>query len=192
MSDLPPDINFFKIEVKEYNELDEEISSLTSQIKPLQAKVKELKAKKSELQGNICEFMAKNKIDQCNVSNLDKIPSKGIKAKALVYDPEIPTPMLSQAGSSTDPYDDNASDVASITNSVNSIKLTYKASKSVKPVSKEFIRAQCSRFYLEKAKSDEFKKLSDGEKGAYLFDYLYNDKENREVVEKPLLKKMVI
>ena len=192
MSDLPPDINFFKIEVKEYNELDEEISNLTGQIKPLQAKVKELKAKKSELQGNICEFMAKNKIDQCNVSNLDKIPSKGIKAKALVYDPEIPTTMLSQAGCSTDPYDDNASDVASITNSVNSIKLTYKASKSVKPVSKEFIRAQCSRFYLEKAKSDEFKKLSDGEKGAYLFDYLYNDKENREVVEKPLLKKMVI
>lgn len=62
-------LEFFRTDVKSYDSLDTEIKELTDQIKPLNVKLKELKSKKSELQGNICEFMAKNDIDTCNLKS---------------------------------------------------------------------------------------------------------------------------
>lgn len=63
------DLDFFRTEVKSYDSLDSEIKELTDRIKPLNLKLKELKTKKSELQGNICEYMAKNDIDTCNLKS---------------------------------------------------------------------------------------------------------------------------
>ena len=63
------DLDFFRTEVKSYDSLDSEIKELTDKIKPLNLKLKELKTKKSELQGNICEYMAKNDIDTCNLKS---------------------------------------------------------------------------------------------------------------------------
>lgn len=61
------DLDFFRTDVKSYDTLELEIKELTERIKPLNLKLKELKTKKSELQGNICEYMAKNDIDTCNL-----------------------------------------------------------------------------------------------------------------------------
>jgi FtsZ-binding cell division protein ZapB len=66
---MSEDIEFFKSEVKQFDQLELEIKEITSTIKPLNAKLKELKSKKSEIQGNICEYMAKNEIDECNTKN---------------------------------------------------------------------------------------------------------------------------
>lgn len=63
------DLDFFRTEVKSYDSLDSEIKEITDKIKPLNLKLKELKTKKSELQGNICEYMAKNDIDTCNLKS---------------------------------------------------------------------------------------------------------------------------
>lgn len=63
------DLDFFRTDVKSYDSLDTEIKELTDKIKPLNLKLKELKTKKSELQGNICEYMAKNDIDTCNLKS---------------------------------------------------------------------------------------------------------------------------
>lgn len=63
------DIEFFKSDVKAYDSLDLEIQDISDRIKPLNLKLKELKSKKSELQGNICEYMAKNDIDTCNLKS---------------------------------------------------------------------------------------------------------------------------
>lgn len=63
------DLEFFRTDVKSYDSLDTEIKELTDKIKPLNVKLKELKSKKSELQGNICEFMAQNDIDTCNLKS---------------------------------------------------------------------------------------------------------------------------
>jgi predicted transcriptional regulator len=63
------DLEFFRTDVKSYDSLDTEIKELTDKIKPLNVRLKELKSKKSELQGNICEFMAKNDIDTCNLKS---------------------------------------------------------------------------------------------------------------------------
>ena len=63
------DFDFFRTEVKSYDSLETEIKELTDKIKPLNLKLKELKSKKSELQGNICEYMAQNDIDTCNLKS---------------------------------------------------------------------------------------------------------------------------
>ena len=66
---MSDDIEFFRTDVKAFDNLDLEIKQLSEQIKPLNMKLKELKSKKSELQGNICEYMAKNDIDTCNLKS---------------------------------------------------------------------------------------------------------------------------
>ena len=63
------DLNFFRTEVKSFDTIDSEIKELMDKIKPLNLKIKGLKSKKSELQGNICEYMAKNDIDTCNLKS---------------------------------------------------------------------------------------------------------------------------
>lgn len=66
---LMTDLDFFRTEVKSYDSLDAEIKDITDKIKPLNLKLKDLKSKKSELQGNICEYMAQNDIDTCNLKS---------------------------------------------------------------------------------------------------------------------------
>ena len=63
------DLEFFRTDVKSYDVLDSEIKDVSDKIKPLSVKLRELKSKKSELQGNICEYMAKNEIDTCNLKS---------------------------------------------------------------------------------------------------------------------------
>ena len=63
------ELEFFKNDVKSYDSIETEIKELTDKIKPLSLKIKELKTKKSELQGNICEYMAQNDIDTCNLKS---------------------------------------------------------------------------------------------------------------------------
>lgn len=63
------DLEFFRTDVKSYDALDSEIKEISDKMKPLTARLKELKSKKSELQGNICEYMAKNDIDTCNLKS---------------------------------------------------------------------------------------------------------------------------
>lgn len=192
--EIPPDVDYFKLEVREYDDIDNEIKTLNEQIKPIQQKIKELKAKKSQLQGNLCEFMSRNKIDACNVSGLDKIPSKKIGLQQPVGGSSNPI-SLSQlpAGSlSQRPLVSvNEADTVSIATAASSIKLSYKTSKTTKPATKEFIRSQCLKFFTDAWRSDEFRKLSESEKGVYLYEYLYNP-EDRETVEKPMLKKTLI
>lgn len=192
--EVPPDVDYFKLEVREYDDIDNEIKTLNEQIKPIQQKIKELKAKKSQLQGNLCEFMSRNKIDACNVSGLDKIPSKKIVGQQIAGSSSTPI-SLSQlpAGSlSQRPLTSvNEADTVSIATAASSIKLSYKTSKTTKPATKEFIRSQCLKFFTDAWRSDEFRKLSESEKGVYLYEYLYNP-EDRETVEKPMLKKTLI
>ena len=63
------DLDFFRTEVKSFDTIDSEIKQLSDQIKSLNIKLKDLKSKKSEMQGNICEYMAKNDIDTCNLKS---------------------------------------------------------------------------------------------------------------------------
>ena len=62
-------IETFKSDVKQFDIIDAEIKDLSEKVKPLQSRIKELKSRKSELQGNICEYMATNDIDECNTKN---------------------------------------------------------------------------------------------------------------------------
>lgn len=197
--ELPPDVDYFKVEVREYEEIDNEIKVLNEKIKPIQQKIKELKAKKSSLQGNLCEFMAKNKIDACNVSGLDKIPSKKITGESVrqhsnqvnlsqlnsvPFDIPLNRPVMSEPST-------RDIDSISVSTAASSVRLSYSTSTRAKPATKEFIKTQCHKFFTDAWKSEEFRRLTETEKGKFLFDYLYNP-DDREVVEKPLLKKTVI
>lgn len=62
-------IETFKCDVKQFDIIDAEIKELSEKVKPLHSRIKELKSRKSELQGNICEYMATNDIDECNTKN---------------------------------------------------------------------------------------------------------------------------
>lgn len=77
------DIEFFKSDVKAYDSLDVEIKEISDRIKPLNLKLKELKSKKSELQGNICEYMAKNDIDTCNLKTGRLVYKESTNVKPL-------------------------------------------------------------------------------------------------------------
>lgn len=77
------DIEFFKSDVKAYDALDSEIKEISDKIKPLNLKLKELKSKKSELQGNICEYMAKNDIDTCNLKSGRLVYKESTNVKPL-------------------------------------------------------------------------------------------------------------
>lgn len=197
--ELPPDVDYFKVDVREYEDIDNEIRVLNEKIKPIQQKIKELKAKKSSLQGNLCEFMARNKIDACNVSGLDKIPSKKITGDCVSRVPnqvslsqlnsvplDIPLnrPMISEIST-------RDIDSVSVSTAASSVRLSYSTSTRTKPATKEFIKTQCHKFFAGAWKSEDFRRLTETEKGKFLFDYLYNP-DDREVIEKPLLKKTII
>ena len=73
------DLDFFRSEVREFDEIDSQIKAIKDKIKPLNAKVRELTKKKTELQSGICDFMSRNEIDACNL-NSGKLEYKETKS----------------------------------------------------------------------------------------------------------------
>ena len=62
-----PNIEHFKMEVRKFETLEQEIRKINSIIKPHQDQLKELKKQKNELQTNICGFMQTNEISECKL-----------------------------------------------------------------------------------------------------------------------------
>ena len=84
------EVNYFRCDVREFDDIDNEISKIKEKIKPLNDKIKELKIKKNELESGICEFMNNNEIDACNLKNgqLKMKETKTVKplTKASIFD----------------------------------------------------------------------------------------------------------
>ncbi len=84
------EVEYFKTDVREFDEIDEQIKTIRTKIKPLTEQIKKLTTKKTELKTGICNFMAKNEIDACNLNN-GKLQLKETKAvkpitKGDIYD----------------------------------------------------------------------------------------------------------
>jgi hypothetical protein len=73
------DVEVFKTEVREFDEIDAQIKSIREKIKPLNTRIKELTTVKNKLKTEICGFMATNEIDSCNM-NSGKLQFKERKA----------------------------------------------------------------------------------------------------------------
>lgn len=63
------EIDIFKMNVRKFNSIEQEIKQITSQIKPYNDKLKELKSVKKELESIICSYMSSNEIDQCKLED---------------------------------------------------------------------------------------------------------------------------
>lgn len=131
-----PNIEHFKMEVRKFETLEQEIRKINSIIKPHQDKLKELKKQKNELQTNICGFMQTNEISECKL----------------------------QEGA-----------------------LLYKETKNVVPLNKSAIKENILKFFREKFKTDEVKKMNPEEMADALFTFVY---ETREYNEKTSLKRI--
>ena len=84
------EVEVFKTEVREFDEIDAQIRAIREKIKPLNNKIKELTTAKNKLKTDICGFMASNEIDSCNM-NTGKLQFKEKKAvkpisKGDIYD----------------------------------------------------------------------------------------------------------
>tara|TARA_B100001093_G_scaffold189451_1_gene182007 strand:- start:8892 stop:9296 length:405 start_codon:yes stop_codon:yes gene_type:complete len=78
------------------------------------------------------------------------------------------------------------------TNEIGECKLTdgallFKETKNVIPLSKDGIRQNIIKFFIEHGNNDEFKKFTSEQKGEELFKYVY---ENREYKENKGLKRV--
>jgi seryl-tRNA synthetase len=79
MVELPvtdQEIEFFKKDVGDYNEIDTEINELKKKIKPYQDKIKELTQKKKQKQEEVLNFMSSNNLDVCHVGDNSKLELK--------------------------------------------------------------------------------------------------------------------
>ena len=129
-------VEHFKMEVRKFETLEQEIKKISNIIKPHQDKLKDLKKQKSELQTNICGFMQTNEISECKL----------------------------QEGA-----------------------LLYKETKNVVPLNKSAIKENILKFFKEKFKTDEVKKMNAEEMADALFTFVY---ETREYNEKTTLKRV--
>ena len=84
------EIQFFKNDVTQFNELDNQIKELKKKMKPFQDKIKELTKIKQEKQAEVLSFMETNELDQCNIDNasfeLKNTKSTKSITKGDVYD----------------------------------------------------------------------------------------------------------
>ena len=64
-----PQIEYFRVEVRQFDEIESQIKSIREKIKPLNEKIKTLRVKRDELQRGICDYMAQNEIDACNLNS---------------------------------------------------------------------------------------------------------------------------
>ena len=94
MSELPvtdQEIEFFKKDVGDYNEIDTQIKELKKKMKPFQDKIKELTQKKKQKQEEVLNFMSSNNLDVCHVGEDSKLELKNTAVskpitKGDVYD----------------------------------------------------------------------------------------------------------
>lgn len=94
MSELPvtdKEIEFFKKDVVDYNEIDTQIKDLKKKMKPYQDKIKELTQKKKQKQEEVLNFMSSNDLDVCHVGDDSKLELKNTEVskpitKGDVYD----------------------------------------------------------------------------------------------------------
>ena len=84
------DVEVFKTEVREFDDIDSQIKTIREKIKPLNNKIRELTTAKNKLKTDICDFMGKNEIDSCNMNNgkLQLKDKKAVKpiSKGDIYD----------------------------------------------------------------------------------------------------------
>ncbi len=84
------EIEFFKKDVSEFNEIDQQIKELKKKMKPFQDKIKELTKVKKDKESEVMIFMESNDIDICNTndSSYELKSTKSTKqiTKADVYD----------------------------------------------------------------------------------------------------------
>tara|TARA_B100000886_G_C20385880_1_gene476024 strand:+ start:531 stop:932 length:402 start_codon:yes stop_codon:yes gene_type:complete len=62
-------IDIFKMNVRKFNTIENEIKHISSEIKPYNEKLKELKTQKKDLEKIICSYMNENEIDQCKLED---------------------------------------------------------------------------------------------------------------------------
>jgi hypothetical protein len=94
MAELPvtdQEIEFFKKDVGDYNEIDTQIKELKKKMKPYQDKIKELTQKKKQKQEEVLNFMSSNNLDVCHVGEDSKLELKNTAVskpitKGDVYD----------------------------------------------------------------------------------------------------------
>lgn len=94
MTELPvtdQEIEFFKKDVGDYNEIDTQIKDLKKKMKPYQDKIKELTQKKKQKQEEVLNFMSSNNLDVCHVGDDSKLELKNTAVskpvtKGDVYD----------------------------------------------------------------------------------------------------------
>ena len=94
MAELPvtdQEIEFFKKDVGDYNEIDTQIKELKKKMKPYQDKIKELTQKKKQKQEEVLNFMSSNNLDVCHVGDDSKLELKNTAVskpvtKGDVYD----------------------------------------------------------------------------------------------------------
>lgn len=94
MAELPvtdQEIEFFKKDVGDYNDIDTQIKELKKKMKPYQDKIKELAQKKKQKQEEVLSFMSSNNLDVCHVGDDSKLELKNTSVskpitKGDVYD----------------------------------------------------------------------------------------------------------
>ena len=94
MAELPvtdQEIEFFKKDVGDYNEIDTQIKELKKKMKPYQDKIKELTQKKKQKREEVLNFMFSNNLDVCHVGDDSKLELKNTAVskpvtKGDVYD----------------------------------------------------------------------------------------------------------
>jgi hypothetical protein len=85
------EIEFFKKDVGDYNDIDNQIKDLKKKMKPYQDKIKELVQKKKQKQDEVLNFMSSNDLDVCHVGDDSKLELKNTSVskpitKGDVYD----------------------------------------------------------------------------------------------------------
>jgi hypothetical protein len=85
------EIEFFKKDVGDYNDIDNQIKDLKKKMKPYQDKIKELTQKKKQKQDEVLNFMSSNDLDVCHVGDDSKLELKNTSVskpvtKGDVYD----------------------------------------------------------------------------------------------------------
>ena len=63
------EIQFFKNDVNNYNEIELEIKEIKKKLTPLQEKLRELNKRKEEKQKEVLYFMQNNELDVCNTDD---------------------------------------------------------------------------------------------------------------------------
>lgn len=61
------ELEFFKNDVTQFNEIEQQIKELKKKMKPFQDKIKELNKLKQEKQAEVLSFMQNNDLDVCNI-----------------------------------------------------------------------------------------------------------------------------